>query len=90
MVRAMIDKAKDGDAVAFRVIAPYLFGKPPAEAGNDAEQPSYSADALAVLARLGPCDPVVVFIDREKQRAGVMEELSTRGVFPRDEQDASL
>ena len=28
MVAAMIGKAKDGDSVAFRVIAPYLFGKP--------------------------------------------------------------
>ncbi|MEI6171155.1 MAG: hypothetical protein WCQ45_01555 [bacterium] len=28
MARAVIDKARDGDVVAFRAVAPYLFGKP--------------------------------------------------------------
>jgi hypothetical protein len=28
MVRSMVERAKSSDAVAFRVISPYLFGKP--------------------------------------------------------------
>lgn len=51
MLPAMIDKAKSGDSVAFRILAPYLLGRPVEAADREAMELPEKRPIVLQLAR---------------------------------------